>query len=185
MNEERGTGNREQGTAIFTMFSDKKELIIDNQTIQIISALPRWVFAIFVYFDKHKTPFFSRLLDYRNLMFFYPLLIWILKLKIKVYKPKQVVISSFAVAKNAASYQLPATSPSNENKAGSWELGAGSVTLHAQSPFMYIHNHYQSNLHKLKFPIKQFYQLAHRYLSPRDLKHRHYDTITANSHYTA
>jgi glycosyltransferase involved in cell wall biosynthesis len=57
--------------------------------------------------------------------------------------------------------------------------------LHAQSPFMYIHNHYENNLKKLKFPIKQFYAFAHRFLSPRDLKSRTYHKITANSWYTA
>lgn len=50
---------------------------------------------------------------------------------------------------------------------------------------MYIHNHYTNNLKKLRFPIKQFYQLAHRFLSPRDLQQRHYDSISANSAYTA
>jgi len=50
---------------------------------------------------------------------------------------------------------------------------------------MYIHNHYTNNLKKLRFPIKQLYQFAHRFLSPWDLQQRHYDSISANSAYTA
>jgi len=154
---------------IFTMFSNKKFLIIHNTQIPIITALPRWIFAIFVYFDTHKIPYISKLLDYRNLMFFYPLLIRVLQQKIKHYNPTEAHISSFAVAKNIATTQQNSI----------------IYNLHAQSPFMYIHNHYKNNLKKLKFPIKQFYILAHRFLSPRDLTSRHYQHISANSSYTA
>ena len=169
------------------MFSDKHFLEIDGYKIPIISALPRRIFAIFVFFDKHKVWGLSKLFDYRNLMFFYPLLIWILQLKIKAYKPDEIHISSFAVAKNIAPFN--ATALQCCSTTAHWSIEAlkhwGNVTLHAQSPFMYIHNHYQSNLSKLTFPIKQFYQLAHRYLRPWDTKPRHYDKITANSSYTA
>lgn len=160
---------KKQHYRIFTMFSDKKFLIIRNTKIPIITALPRWIFAIFVYFDKHKIPYISKLLDYRNLMFFYPLLIRILQRKIKQYHPTEAHISSFAVAKNIATTQQHSI----------------VYNLHAQSPFMYIHNHYENNLKKLKFPIKQFYAFAHRFLSPRDLATRHYQHISANSGYTA
>lgn len=100
---------------IYTMFSDKKELILQYNakdiTIPIVTALPRRIFSLFVYFDKHKIFFLSKLLDYRNLMFFYPLLTRALKQKIKTHNPIYVYISSFAVAKNIA----PAIQSSNSN----------------------------------------------------------------------
>jgi hypothetical protein len=94
---------------IYTMFSNKHFLSlsadrhdINDIKIPIVTALPRRVFAVFVFFDQHKIPFLSKLLDYRNLMFFYPLLIRILRQKIKKYTPNEIHISSFAVAKNVA-----------------------------------------------------------------------------------
>lgn len=153
---------------IFTMFSDKKELYIDGATIPIISALPRRIFALFVFFDKHKVRGLSKLLDYRNLMFWYPILIRILQRKIKHYQANEIIISSFAVAKNVADAS-----------------GKIPTILYAQSPFMYIHNHYLSNLSKLRSPIRQIYQFARSYLLPRDLKPRIYHHIYTNSHYTS
>lgn len=152
---------------IFTMFSDKKQLYIQGQHIDIIPALPGRLFAVFVFFDKHKIRGLSKLLDYRNLMFWYPILIRILQRKIKQYQAHDIVISSFAVAKNIANTD-----------------GNIPTTLYAQSPFMYIHNHYLSNLRKLRAPIRQIYQFARSYLLPRDLKPRAYHHIYTNSHYT-
>ena len=154
--------------AIFTMFADKHFLTINGVKIPIITALPRWKFSLFAFFDKYKTPILSKIFDYRNLMFFYPLLIKILRNKINNFQADEVHISSFAVAKNV----LP--------------LGNNSNTfLRLQSPFMYIHNHFTSNLAKLKFPIKQIYQFAASYLKPRDLQTRELANISTNSKYTS
>ncbi|MEI7477831.1 MAG: hypothetical protein WCJ81_04975 [bacterium] len=49
----------------------------------------------------------------------------------------------------------------------------------------YIRENYKENTQKLKFPIKQFYQIAAKFLRPRDKLHRQYDTIYFNSKYTA
>lgn len=48
----------------------------------------------------------------------------------------------------------------------------------------YIRENYEENVHKLRFPIKQFYMLAAQYLRPRDKKKRSYDTVFFNSEYT-
>lgn len=156
---------------IFTLFSDKTSLTIDGNHISIVTALPRWLFQLFVRSDRTKIPWLSKLFDYRNLMFWYPLLIRILRFKLRLYQYDHLFISSFAVAKNIVS--------------SSWWCTSHTVHLHAQSPFMYIHNHFRSNLSKLVFPIKQLYQIAYRYLKPWDIKPRIYHTITANSYYTA
>lgn len=173
---------------VFVMFSDKHSLEIDGHKIPIVTALPNWAFSLFVFFDKNKVWLLSKLFDYRNLMFFYPLLIWILQGKIKSYKPDEIHISSFAVAKNIA--LTNATMLQSDNATKSWSIEtlrhwSIETFLHAQSPFMYIHNHFESNLSKLKFPIKQFYKLAYCYLKPWDIKARQYDSVVANSHYTA
>ena len=157
--------------AIFTMFADKHFLTINGIQIPIITALPRWNFSLFAFFDKHKTPILSKIFDYRNLMFFYPILIKILRNKINNFHADEVYISSFAVAKNV----LPLDSKNFKSK----------TFLRLQSPFMYIHNHFASNLTKLKFPIKQIYQFAASYLKPRDLQPREFANISTNSKYTS
>lgn len=155
------------------MFADKHFLSIQDLQIPIITALPRWQFVLFAFFDNHKTPILSKIFDYRNLMFFYPLLVNRLRNKINNFHADEVHISSFAVAKNV----LPLGSKSNKFK----------TFLRLQSPFMYIHNHFSSNLAKLKFPIKQIYQFAASYLKPRDLQPRKFANIgtTSNSKYTS
>ena len=165
---------------VFTLFSNKYHLQIDNHTITIVTALPRRIFSLFVYFDTHRTPLLSKLFDYRNLIFRSPLLVWILRKKIQLIHPHETHISSFAVAKNIA----PTRDSTHTNNINNKD-NMGKIFLYTQSPFMYIHNHYTSNLLKLHFPIKQFYQLAHRYLLPRDMRPRRYDYITSNSFYTA
>ncbi len=164
--------------AVFTLFSNDTHLERGGHKIPVITALPRWIFALFVYFDTHKIPLISKILDYRNLMFWYPLLVWILRRKIQAFKPEKTYISSFAVAKNVA----PVASKKGDKPL---DHHLGVISLHAQSPFMYIHNHYKNNLSKLHFPIKQFYQLAYRYLKPRDSLKRYYDDVTTNSIYTS
>jgi hypothetical protein len=78
-------------------------LEVEGQKIEIITALPRWVFSVFQYFEKHRVPVLSKLFDYRNLMFFYPLLVQILRQKIQQFGPDEVVVSSFAAVKNVLS----------------------------------------------------------------------------------
>lgn len=58
------------------------------------------------------------------------------------------------------------------------------TTLYLHSPMQYIRENYEENVHKLRFPIKQFYMLAAQYLRPRDKKKRSYDTVFFNSEYT-
>jgi hypothetical protein len=49
----------------------------------------------------------------------------------------------------------------------------------------YIWDYYEDNVRKLKFPIKQFYQLITPVLRRRDKTPREYDRVICNSHYTA
>lgn len=71
---------------IFTLFSNKKEVTINNITIPIISII--------------SNDFILNKVWYRNLMPFFSILIKLLWYKIKKFNPDKTVISSFAIAKN-------------------------------------------------------------------------------------
>jgi len=85
---------------VFTLFSDRSTLQTSKHKLNVITALPHWMNQLFLFCSTHKVPLLSRLLDYRNLMFFYPTLMWNLSRKVKRYTPERILISSFAVAKN-------------------------------------------------------------------------------------
>lgn len=104
-------------------------------------------------------------------MFRFPLLTSLLSRKLKKYNPDHTIISSFAAAKNIQNAKSKI-----QNKS--------TVTLYLHSPMQYIRENYHDNIQKLRFPIKQLYQLATYYLRPRDRKNRHYDQIFFNSEYT-
>jgi len=85
---------------VFTLFTDRPTLQTSKHKLPIVTALPHRINQLFLFCSSHKIPLLSRLLDYRNLMFFYPTLMWNLSRKIKKYAPTNIIISSFAVAKN-------------------------------------------------------------------------------------
>jgi hypothetical protein len=85
---------------IFTLFSDKRVLEVGGEQLEIVTALPRWIFALFQYFEQHRVFVLSKLFDYRNLMFFYPVLVRILRQKIHQFGPDEMMVSSFAAVKN-------------------------------------------------------------------------------------
>ena len=145
-----------------------------TNSLNIITALPLRLNNVFVYFNSHKIPLLSTLFDYRNLMFWFPLLCKMLRRKIKRYNPEEIVISSFAAVKNVVR-------PWNHSQ----HKQNSKTTLYLHSPMQYIWENYNENLKKLQFPIKQLYIFATKYLRPRDKQTRHYDTILCNSNYTA
>ena len=102
-------------------------------------------------------------------MFRFPLLTTLLRRKVKNYDADAIIISSFAAVKNISPIQTSA---------------GHAATLYLHSPMQYIRENYEENLHKLRFPIKQFYMLAAQYLRPRDKKNRTYEKVFFNSEYT-
>ena len=153
---------------IFTYYSRQTRWRVGEKKYRIVTALPRWLNNIFIVCNARRLFFLSTLFDYRNLMFWFPLLTNILRRKIIQYNPDEVIISSFAAVKNIGSFQ---------------QIGA-ATTLYLHSPMQYIRENYEENLHKLRFPIKQFYMLAAQYLRPRDKQKRTYDKVFFNSEYT-
>ncbi len=170
---------------IFTIFSDFKELKTQQHTLKIVTALPRRMNKLFLWCSTHKVPFLSRLFDYRNLIFFYPILMRILSRKIKRYLkrdkksiflgrlhkrgaiPGQIFISSFAIAKNIT------------------PISGIPMTLYLHSPMQYVWTHYNEYKEKLTGIKKTIFNRIVPRLKERDLDHTKFDKIYANSKYTA
>ena len=213
---------------LFTLYSTKKEFFIERKpsrhnaiwdttedlystniyTIKIITALPVCINSIFSFFHANKVPVLSTLFDYRNLMFWFPVLCRLLKYKIKRYKPDSIVIDSFAAVKNIVEVRDDSNiSGGSKNDTYIWSTWNDNedtdnsvnntihkeyrqnrqshTTLYLHSPMQYIRENYEENVNKLKFPIKQFYKFATTYLRPWDKKSRKYDVVLCNSNYTA
>lgn len=152
---------------VFTLFSDRNQVKTDKHTYTIITALPTWINNFFLRCSTHKIPLFSRLFDYRNLMFFYPILMKILSKKIKKRKPDHIVISSFAIAKNIT------------------PISGVPMMLYLHSPMQYIRTHYDEYNEKLKWIKGKLFNRIVPKLRRRDLRFTKFDKIYANSKYTA
>lgn len=174
---------------LFVLYSTQKEFLITTPqkahweqqdtttTIPIVTALPSWINHLFVFFSQHHIPVLSKLFDYRNLMFWFPVLCRILRHKIQQFQPDHIIIDSFAAVKNIIKpgknqHQLPQDSKPH-------------TTLYLHSPMQYIRENYDENISKLWVPIKQLYQFATSYLRPWDTLQRTYDVVLCNSNYTA
>ena len=152
---------------VFTLFSDRSTLQTSKHKLPIVTALPHRANQLFLFCSTHKVPVLSRLLDYRNLMFFYRALMKVLSCKIKRYHPNRAVISSFAIAKNITPI--------------SWV----PTTLYLHSPMQYIWSHYDEYKVKLTGVKGKLFRRISTKLRKRDLKYTKFDTIYANSEYTA
>lgn len=158
---------------VFTIFSDREYLETSEWKLEVVTALPKWINKIFLKFSNKKWPI-AAILDYRNLMFFYKLLMRILSKKIASYKAPKVVISSFAIAKNLEFCK----------KDYKWEFKP-ITSLYLHSPMQYIRSHNEEYLKKLKwFKLKIF-----KYLIPKlrawDKQYTSFDKVFVNSKYTA
>ncbi|HBB03500.1 TPA: hypothetical protein DCZ39_01155 [Patescibacteria group bacterium] len=152
---------------VFTLFSDRKQLKTEHHTLKIITALPSRVNTFFLWCGTHEIPVLSRLIDYRNLMFFYPILMKVLSKKIKKYKPDHIMISSFAIAKNIT------------------PVSGVPMTLYLHSPMQYIRTHYNEYKEKLTGIKGKIFNRIVPKLRIRDLKYTKFDKVYANSKYTA
>jgi hypothetical protein len=117
---------------VFTLFSQDKIVQVGDHQLPIITALPGWLNQLFLFCMKQKINFLSWIFDYRNLMFFYRMLMRKLSRKIKRYHPQQIVISSFAVAKNIT------------------PVSGVPTKLYLHSPMQYIRSHHDEYDKKLR-----------------------------------
>ncbi len=156
-------------TRIYVLYSTHETFAVGGRQIPIVTALPHRINRLFVYWARSWWYPMRWLFDYRNLLFFYPLLCRLLRRKIQQATPDRLVISSFAAAKNLVPI--------------SWrEI---PTTLYLHSPMQYIWENYSEYMQKLSWLKKMLFQFATSYLRPRDKKSRLYETVYANSRYTA
>lgn len=135
---------------------------------QVVTALPHKLNTLIAQSQTSKRKIIRRLFDYRNLMPLYPILVWLLRQKIKKYSPDHLVVSSFAAVKNVQR----------------WNIAAKS-TLYLHSPMQYIRENYSEYCQKLSGLKKIIFISVSWYLRKRDKKPVNYETIYTNSYYTA
>jgi len=158
---------------IFTIFSDRKVLNTSKWDIQVITALPSWLNRLFLKFS-HKKWIIASVLDYRNLMFFYKILMKILSQKIKKYNSPKVVISSFAIAKNLEFCK----------KNYQWKFKPITY-LYLHSPMQYIRSHHEEYLQKLSWYKLKIFKYITPKLQKRDQQYTNFDQVNTNSQYTS
>jgi len=151
---------------VFTLFSDRSEISVWEKSLQVVTALPVWLNKVFLYFSKNKIKILSSIFDYRNLMMIYPLCMGVLSRKIRKYNPDEIIISSFAIAKNI-------TVPNIKKK------------LYLHSPMQYIWSHYDEYTHKLSWFKLALFKVVTPRLRRRDKKFTQFDEVEFNSQYTA
>lgn len=155
-------GNSE--SKVFVLFSP----FDTYEWLPIITALPTRLNDYLARAQSSKNNFTRRLLDYRNLMPFYPMLTWLLRRKVRQHKAQWLVVSSFAAVKNIVSPGI-----------------ASETILYLHSPMQYIWENYDEYCMKLSGLKKRIFITVSHYLRRRDKRTKTYDTIYANSVYTA
>jgi len=107
----------------------------------------------------------------------YPLLMKILSRKIQKEQPNNILISSFAVAKNIDQCK-------DTIKHKIWSIKP-KISLYLHSPMQYIWSHHEEYTGKLKWFKWRLFRKITNYLRNRDKQFTKYDIIRANSQYTA
>lgn len=158
--------NSEIEWKVFTLISEENILEIWDRKLEVIQSLPNRISKIFIYCKNQKVPILSQIFDYRNLIFFYPILMKTLSRKIRKFWPQKIVISSFAVAKN---------------------ISVGNVykKLYLHSPIQYIRSHHDEYSMKIRWRKWLLFRFIVPILRRRDKKFIKFDECIANSKYTA
>lgn len=157
---------------IFTAYSNKLFLDIKWNKIKVNSALPRWALSILRTWERSNNKIIKTLFDYRNLMFFYPILMYIVSLQIRFFKAEKIIISSFAIAKNINTKKL---------RIENWKL---KIKLYLHSPNQYVWSHYDDYVNKFNWFIKAIFKFSTKYIRSWDKKFTDFDEIEFNSNYT-
>lgn len=159
----------DEHTKVFVLYTTHSHFLVDGKRVPLVSALPTWIQKLFVRWGRSPLKMVRWLFDYRNLMFFYPLLCWLLRKKIKKIVPDELIISSFATAKNVVPVPW-------------WHI---PTILYLHSPMQYIWENYDEYVSKLSWIKNILFRAITILLRPWDKQYRKYTTIYANSNYTA
>ncbi len=154
-----------QKILVFTLFSDRDYILLDNKKVKVIYLFPKFLNDLFL--NKSQWSFLQKFFDYRNLLPIFPILIHFLSKKINRNVYKKIIISSFAVSKNIKI-----------------KKDVKSL-LYLHSPMQYIHTHFEDyikNLSSFKSFLLKFFR---KFLLKWDLKKRFFTKVIANSKYTA
>lgn len=158
---------------VFTVFSDRDYIDTSKWRIEVVTALPRRLNKIFLKFSQ-KNNILSSILDYRNLIIFYKILMKILTKKIIQYTPPKVIISSFAIAKNLDFCKTNY----------SWIFNP-ITQLYLHSPMQYIRSHNDDYKQKLSGYKLKIFKFITPILQKRDQQYTKYDQVYTNSQYTS
>ncbi len=161
---------------IFTSYSELSNITINNNKIEIITALPQRLNNFFKRNTQKKISILHQIFDYRNLIFFSPILMKIISYKVHKYKPINILISSFAITKNIEQCK--------NRKQWIYIQKNIHTTLYLHSPMQYIRSHSSEYQKKLKGRKWVLFKLITPYLRKRDKKYTSYDKIYSNSNFT-
>lgn len=126
---------------------------------------------IFITCSRRRIPIFSALFDYRNLIVFYPWIMRVISWKLKKFRPKRVVISSFAIGKNISIPLLK-------------EEKRAETKLYLHSPMQYIWSHREEYFAKFTGRKKKLFSFLVPRLQKWDKQFTQFDEVICNSHYT-
>jgi len=150
--------------AIFTLFS--KQDTFEN--IPVTTVFWKTLNNFFISWSSSTWKIVRRIADYRNLMPLYPLLVRLLRRKIKKQAPETLIVSSFAAVKNIVW----------------WWLVPKQAVLYCHSPMQYIRENYKEYCMKLSWVKKRIFIASSIYLRKRDRRKNLYTTVYSNSYYT-
>lgn len=197
--------------AIFTIYSDRKELEVESLewrvvSIPIVTALPRRLNQIFHRVDKKHPPILSYFLDYRNLMPFFPELMEVLSWKLKKYIHDFVipsVVEESFIDNNKRSFTARVSFQGDSASLHSrWQTEKKIVissyavaknikipdwyhtTIYFHQPMHYIWTLYDAYVWSMSGRKKKLYTFITPRLRRWDTKTRQYDIIYANSEST-
>lgn len=134
----------------------------------VIHALPRWLNNFVVNASSSRWKIKKFLFDYRNLMPFYPLLVWLLRQKIKKTQANTMIVSSFVAVKNIQTSTL----------------GIKNSILYCHSPMQYIWENYDEYTKKITWCKWLLFKFSAWYLRKRDRTTAPYTQVYANSYYS-
>lgn len=156
---------------IFTLISRYETITIKDVTIPIRSALPQRLSRCFTYYQenwtyKQRERRLAKLIDYRNLIVLYPVLVRRLSRYIRMYDPQNIRISSANISKNIK------TGPNTKKR------------LYLHSPLMYIQPFFRTSMKALTLPAQRILNIRKPWLSRWDTRPRTYTKVRVNSAHT-
>ncbi len=149
--------------SIYALISSEKWLKTKKHTVKIYTILPSRLNALFASNQQIRR---KKIFDHRYLIAIAPLCMRYMSRKIHKTKTDKIIVSSFAIAKNIDTNNIP-------------------TTLYLHSPMQYIRTHADEYRSKLKGTQSFMRSRISPYLQKRDKQYTTFDKVYSNSLYTA